>query len=507
MTFLVGLLILLFTPLFIYVLLLLKKIWINPIQINHMMRSQGIKGPAHKFLYGNTKEIISMRRESMGHTMDYISHDIFPRILPHVHSWSSLYGANFLNWYGTQAQFVVTEAELVKEILSDKNGNFPKIDLEGFAKKLLGDGLSSSKGEKWANMRKLANNVFHATSLKNMIPAMVTSVEIMLEKWKDYESKEIEAFEEYRILTSDIISKTAFGSSYLEGKNIFDMLMKLTLIVSKNAHKIKFPGISRILPSNDDCESERLEQGIRDCIVRIIMKRGREKSSKSDFIGKLLETYNQENNKDKKLTVEDIVDECKTFYFAGHETTTSLLAWTTLLLSLHQEWQEKAREEVIKLFGQTSPNADGLSRLKIMNMIIEESLRLYPPVPAIKRKVDKQTKLGKLTLPPQMELYISPLALHHDPNIWGQDVHLFRPDRFEQGILEATNNNPVALLPFGFGPRTCVGLNFAIVEAKIAISMILQRYRLVLSPTYNHSPVQIFMIRPQFGVQVKLEKI
>lgn len=142
-----------------------------------------------------------------------------------------------------------------------------------------------------------------------------------------------------------------------------------------------------------------------------------------------------------------------------------------------------------------------------LTMIIEESLRLYCPVPAIKRKVEKEVKLGKLTLPPQTELYISQLALHHDPNIWGEDVHLFRPERFEQGIVKATNNNPVAFLPFGFGPRTCVGLNFAMTEAKIALSMILQRYRLILSPTYIHSPVQVFMVRPQHGVQVILQKI
>ncbi|KAK6116409.1 hypothetical protein DH2020_049871 [Rehmannia glutinosa] len=414
-----------------------------------MMRSQGIKGPPHKFLHGNTKQIINMRRETMGKAMDDISHDIYPRILPHVHSWASLYGANFLNWYGSQAQLVITEAELLKEILNNKDGNYPKIDLEGYAKKLLGDGLSSSKGQKWANMRKLANNVFHAESLKSMIPAMMTSLETMMEKWKDYESKEIEVFEEFRILTSEIISRTAFGSSYLEGENIFDMLMKLTLIVSRNAHNIKFPGISRFLPSNDDIESEKLEQGIRDCIVRIIQKRETEESNKSDFLGKLLEANNQDTDRNKKMSVEDIVDECKTFYFAGHETTTSLLAWTTLLLSVHQEWQEKARKEVNDIFGQTNPNADGIARLKIVNMIIEESLRLYPPVPAIKRKVAKQVKLGKLTLPPQIELYISPLALHHDPNIWGDDVHLFRPERFAQGIVNATNNNPVAFLPFG----------------------------------------------------------
>lgn len=141
-------------------------------------------------------------------------------------------------------------------------------------------------------------------------------------------------------------------------------------------------------------------------------------------------------------------------------------------------------------------------------MIIEESLRLYPPVPAIKRKVEKKVKLGNLILPPHLELYISPLALHHDPQIWGEDVHLFKPERFAGGVAKATKNTTAAaFLPFGFGPRTCVGLNFAIVEAKIALAMILQRYAFTLSPTYVHSPIQTFMVRPQHGVQVILHAL
>lgn len=447
----------------------------------------------------------------MGSPMDDLSHNIFPRILPHVHSWAKIYGMNFLNWYGPQAQVVVTEAELIREILNNRDNSYPKIDLEGYARKLLGNGLSSSKGEKWAKLRKLANHVFHAESLKSMIPVMITSMEIMLERWKGFEGKEIEVFEEFRVLSSEIISKTAFGSSYVEGKNIFEMLMKLTLIVSRNSHKIRFPGISHILRDVDDTESEKLEKGIRDCIIEIILKReqltgGDERSMKSDFLGKLLEA-NHDTDKNKWISINDMVDECKTFYFAGHETTTSLLGWTVLLLAIHKDWQEKARTEVAQLFGQTKPDSDSIARLKVMNMIIEESLRLYPPVPAIKRKVEKEIQLGNFILPAHMELYIPPLALHHDPYIWGEDVHLFKPERFARGMAKATKNTPTAFMPFGFGPRTCVGLNFAIIEAKIALSMILQRYSFTLSPTYVHSPIQLFMIRPQFGVQIILHSI
>ncbi|CAL5382268.1 unnamed protein product [Camellia sinensis] len=501
----------LFVCLFLALTRFLYKVWWTPIQIQHKMKSQGIKGPSYKFLHGNTKEIFNMRKESISKPMNNLSHNILPRILPHVSQWVNIYGKNFLNWYGHQAQLVVTEAELIKDILNNKDDTYPKIDVEGHAKKLLGDGLSSSKGEKWAKLRKLANHAFHAENLKSMFPAMVTSVEVMLERWKQYEGKEMEVFQEFRLLTSEVISKTAFGSNYQEGKNIFEMLMKLTLIVSRNVHKIRFPGISQIFRSADDKESETIEKGIRDCIVEIIKKReklkiGEIERCESDFLGKLLEA-NHDKDKDKWISIEDMVDECKTFYFAGHETTTALLSWTVLLLAIHTDWQDKARREVLDLFGQNNPNSDGIARLKIMNMIIEESLRLYPPVPFIKRKVDKEVQLGKLILPRQMELYISPLALHHDPLMWGEDVHLFKPERFAGGVAKATNNTSAAFLPFGFGPRTCVGLNFAVIEAKIALSMILQRYMLTLSSAYVHSPIQIFMVRPQHGLQIIIHEI
>ncbi|KAI3744170.1 hypothetical protein L1987_57246 [Smallanthus sonchifolius] len=397
--------------------------------------------------------------------MDRCSHEIFPRIMPHVHTWVNLFGPNYLNWYGHQAQLVVTEVELIKEIMNNKDGVYPKIKLEGHAKKLLGDGLSSTEGDKWTKLRKLANGVFHGESLKSMTAAMMSSTETMLKSWKEYDGKEIE---------------------------------------------IRLPGISDWIKSDDDMESEKLEQGIKYCILEIIRKRDEEitnlNTSMNDYLGELL-VASQDEDDLKRISIDDVVDECKTFYFAGHETTASLLGWTVYLLATHHEWQERAREEVLEVFGNANPNQYSITRLNTINMIVNESLRLYPPVPALKRKVETKVRLGKMTLPPNTELYICPIAVHHDPKIWGADVHLFKPERFEGGIAKAANNTPAAFLPFGFGPRTCVGLNFALVEAKIALVMILQRFKFKLSPNYVHSPVQVFMVRPQHGVQIILDAI
>ncbi|KAA8532860.1 hypothetical protein F0562_033023 [Nyssa sinensis] len=453
------------------------------------MKSQGIKGPSYRFIYGNIQEVMNMRMESMSRPMG-LSHQIFLRIQPHMYSWVKIYGKNFLGWYGSNAQLIITESELVKEILNNRDKAYPKADLGGYMTKLLGDGLVTSEGEKWAKLRKLANHAFRAESLKNMIPAMIASVEMMLEKWKQRE---------------------AFGSSYLEGKDIFDMLRKFSIVSARNGFKIRLPGLSKFLKSRDDIKSDKLEKGIRDSIIKIIKKR--EKAMKgeadnfgTDFLGLLLKA-NHDADKNNRITVEDMVDECKTFYVAGHESTSTLLTWTVLLLAIHTDWQEKARQEVFELFGKQHPNSENIGRLQTVRMIINETLRLYPPVVTFARKVKREVKLGKFTLPANINLNVPTLALHHDPQIWGEDVHLFKPERFSEGVAKATNNNPAVYLPFGFGPRSCAGTNFAINEAKIALSMILQRYTFTLSPAYSHSPVQVLTVRPQHGVQVILEAL
>ncbi|XP_050245914.1 cytochrome P450 CYP749A22-like isoform X2 [Quercus robur] len=467
----------------------LHKLWWTPIHMKIQLSSQGIKGPSYRFFHGSTKEIFNMIKEAMSRPMN-LSHDIFPTILPHVHSWVDKYGKNYLQWFGPKAQLVVTEPELIKEIMNNRDNAYPKPETAPYTKKLLGDGVATS----------------------NMIPSMICSVEVMLERWKHHEGKEIEVSEEFRLLTSEVISRTAFGSSYLEGKNIFQMLMKLALISSRNAFKLRFPGISKIYKTNDDIESEELVKGIHNAILEIIKKReekvmtGEGSSFGGDFLQLLVEAHH-DANASLKISIEDLVDECKTFYIAGQESTSALLVWTIFLLAIHTDWQENARKEVLNLFGQQNPNPDGITKLKTMGMIINESLRLYPPVTGLSRKVEREVRLGKLTLPANLLLYIPTLAPHHDPKIWGEDVHLFKPERFSEGIAKATNNNIAAFFPFGIGPRNCLGMNFATTEAKIALSMILQRYAFTLSPAYVHSPFQRLTIRPQHGVQVMLHSL
>ncbi|CAM8881663.1 unnamed protein product [Rhodiola kirilowii] len=487
-------------------LIFLKRTLWMPLSVQRQLRSQGVRGLPYSFLYGNTKEMMSMIQSSMITTSVDISHHIFPRIQPHIYAWSKLYGSNFFYWFGPQAQLVVTEPALIKEILSNKEGVYGQKPVEGFVKKLLGDGLLSAEGEKWYKLRKLANHSFHSENLKGMIPAMIFSTEIMLDGWKEKESQEIEVLHEFKKLTSDVISRTAFGSSYQNGQHIFDLLTKMTSIVQRNAFKIRLPGIEKFLKSEDDIESDLLDEGMKNLVAGMIKEREEANDYGTDFFGSLVKAFHHEDQ-DSRISLHDMVSQCKTFYLAGHETTSSLLTWTVLLLSIHPDWQERARDEVLDIFGTRNPTAEGIGKLKTLLMIINESLRLYAPVLVFQRQTKRAVKLQNITIPAEVDIIIPPLALHTSPEIWGADVHLFKPERFAEGVANATGNNPVAFFPFSWGPRTCVGMSFAATEVKVALSMILRRYKLKLSPSYVHCPASLLTSYPARGVQIMLQKL
>ncbi|TYH26940.1 hypothetical protein ES288_A02G029200v1 [Gossypium darwinii] len=483
-------------------------LWV-PLRIQHMMNSQGIKGPPYRFIHGNNKEATKMRKEALSKAVG-LTDDLFPRLQPHIYSWINTYGKNFVYWNGVQAEVVISEPELIKEIMTNSEKIFQKRKLTDVAAKLLGNGLVFIEGEKWAKHRKLANHAFHGESLKNMTPAMIVSVETMLERWKGQEGKEIEVYNEFRLLTSEVISRTAFGSNYLEGEKIFAMLNKLTILVSQNISKTKIPFINKLWKSAEMLESEKLEKGIQDCVMEMIKKRedkvvsGEADSFGNDFLGLLVNAYHDLDDKNR-VALKDLVGECKTIYFAGQETVNSLLAWIVLHLAIHGDWQEKARREVIDIFGNQNPHLEGIAKLKIMTMIINETLRLYGPSNGLPRTVAREVQLGKLVLPANIDILSLNIGLHRDPHLWGDDVNHFKPERFAEGIAKATNYTAAAFFPFGLGPRSCVGMTLATIETKIALSMILQRYTITISPTYVHSPIPILTIRPRHGIQIILE--
>ncbi|XP_059069053.1 cytochrome P450 CYP72A616-like isoform X3 [Cryptomeria japonica] len=331
--------------------------------------------------------------------------------------------------------------------------------------------------------------------LKGMIPTIVKSSADMLDEWSKLVlsgASEIDVQKEFRELTADIISRTAFGSNFTEGKEIFDMQAKQMILTAESFSTVYIPGF-RFLPTTKNRQRWNLEKNIRRCLKQVIDARkktaGMEKpgSYGADLLGFIMSKSKEQagvNAKSKaSLSTEEIIDECKTFYFGGHETTSVLLTWTIILLGIHQDWQERGRREV--------------------GMIINETLRLYPPADGVLRQACAPTKLGRISIPAGTQLELPILAIHHDPALWGNDANDFNPGRFSEGIAKAAKH-PMAFMPFGAGPTICVGQNFALSEAKMVLAMILQKFSFVTSPSYTHAPFLLFTLRPQYGAQVIL---
>ncbi|KAL9267010.1 Cytochrome P450 72A397-like protein [Drosera capensis] len=444
------------------------------------------------------------------------SDDDGPRVLPMEYQTIKRYGKNSFFWFGIYPRITIMEPELIREILN-KHEIYHKIKLNT---KLLVTGLVFCEGEKWSKHRRILSPAFHIEKLKYTLPSMQLSCESMVRKWEgmlsNEESVELDVWPFIDHMSGETISRAAFGRSYEEGVEVFG-LQKEQIMHAFDQYRSKLNQIPgwRYLPTKRLRRMKVIHMTIRALILNLIEQR---KSKAAEVSNKerdddLLELLLESNAKEaegstghgisKGLSVEEIIEEVKLFYLAGQDTTASSLVWAMIMLSQHQDWQQRARDEVFKLFGTATPHFDGLSRLKIVTMIINEVLRLYPVVASLVRSIDEPTKLKDITLLPGMTLNLPVIFVHRDPEIWGEDAHEFNPERFSGG----SSRIPGSFFPFGGGSRLCIGKPFAMLELKMALAMILQRFSFRLSPSYSHAPRVSVSLEPQSGAHLILRKL
>ncbi|KAL9994785.1 putative 11-oxo-beta-amyrin 30-oxidase [Helianthus debilis subsp. tardiflorus] len=499
---------------------IVNMIWVRPKKLEKFLKKQGFKGNKYRFLFGDMKELSMIFQQSKVNSK-HIDIDDGDEVLSHVVGFplQSLkkHGRSYITWMGWKPRVTIMDPELIKGVFTKIN-DFQKLKSNPYFM-LLASGLGTLEGDKWAKHRKLVNPAFHMEKLKNMVSAFHLSCDEMIGKWENFVSSngssELDVWPHLQALTSDVISRTAFGSSYEEGIHIFELIREQTVLVMEALQSLYIPG-SRFLPTKRNRRTQAIDKEVKWSIRRIIDKRLKAmkagEGNYHDLLGIMLESnikeVEQYQNKTHGMTINEVIEECKLFYFAGQETTSSLLVWTMILLSRHQEWQSRAREEVLNVLGDKDKDidVDGLNHLKVVNMIFYEVLRLYPPVNGLVRMVAKDITLGRFTLPSGLQIGLPIMLIHYDEQLWGSDAKKFNPERFSEGISKATKNQLI-YFPFGWGPRICIGQNFSLLEAKLALAMILQRFSFELSPSYVHSPSVVINLQPQYGAHLILHKL
>nr|XP_010943694.1 cytochrome P450 709B2 [Elaeis guineensis]XP_019701628.1 cytochrome P450 709B2 [Elaeis guineensis] len=487
----------------------------RPYAITKRFKKQGVGGPTGKFWSGSLEEIRSMRMAGRKLILDINSHDITPRVLPHYLKWISQYGETFLYWLGPHPRICITDPELAKQVLSNKFGFFTIVTPIPSVLALFGKGLPFTQGSEWARHRHVISPAFTMDKLKMMTNKMAECAQPMLERWQEHAiqtggQREIEVSSQFQELTADVIAHTAFGSSYAEGKVVFLAQKELQSLAAESILNVNIPGYE-YLPTRRNLHKRKLERRVRSTLMHIIQGRldSKDSSYGNDLLGLMMESCRLDPGQEQKgqiLSINEIIDECKTFFFAGQDTTSHLLTWTMFLLCTNQEWQERLREEVLRECGTEIPNADMLSKLKLVTMVLLEALRLYGPVVMMQRNAAKDMTLGNLVIPKNTRLTIPIVIIHRNKEVWGADAAEFNPLRFKNGISKAAKH-PNALLAFSIGPRACIGQNFAMLEAKTVTAMILQRFTLSLSPNYIHAPVEMLTLQPQYGLPILLSPL
>ncbi|KAF8696968.1 hypothetical protein HU200_036613 [Digitaria exilis] len=455
---------------------MLEWAWLAPRRMERALRAQGLKGTRYRFLWGDLKEERRQAVEALSRpvSMDR-PHDVLPRVSPLLHRAVEEHGKLSFTWFGTTPRVTIIDPELVREVTSNKDGYFVKTKLATRIVKLLIGGVAILDGEKWAKHRRIMNPAFHAEKLKGMLPAFFSACSDLICRWDNLianstETIELDIWSEFQNLSGDVLSRAVFGVSYQEGRKIFVLQAEQLVRVIQSFGTNHIPGFS-LLPTKNNRRMKAINRETKKILRGIIEKR-----------------YEAMENGERT------------------ETTAVLLTWTMVALSMHPEWLDRARDEVLQVFGQNKPDLSGINRLKVVTMVLYEVLRLYPPALFLNRRTHKQTELAGVMYPPDVMFVIPIMFIHRDPVFWGPDAGEFNPGRFAEGVSKACSD-PGAFIPFSWGPRVCIGQNFALLEAKLGISMILQRFAFELSPAYVHAPYSILTLHPQHSVLVRVRRL
>jgi cytochrome P450 len=400
--------------------------------------------------------------------------------------------------------FLVNDPIAVKHVLMDNASNYSKDPIQRrILASGLEDGLLSVEGQRWETQRRTLAPIFARRTVMSFTEAMVRAANEVSEQWRKTGAGTRDVAAEMTLLTLNVLALTIFSDGIGSDLDDFRRAMTAYFGVIGRIGVLDLLGAPKFLPRPGRLRLHRTMAYFEAVIDRIIQTRRErlETLSDDDGPGDLLTLLlrSLDPSTKQQLSLNEVRSNILTFLSAGHETTANTLTWSIFLLSQSPEWRARVLEEATR---ELQGPRDGLAdRLVVTKAVIEESLRLYPPIAALSRMANGPDRLGGMDVKAGSLIVIAPYVLHRHRRLWrGPD--LFNPERF---MPAARGSIPrFAYLPFGAGPRTCIGSSFALQEAVIAIAILTRDFELQLSPNAAVWPLQRVTLRPAKGLPMEI---
>ena len=395
--------------------------------------------------------------------------------------------------------FVLSKPEYAKHVLVTHNKKYRKSFAYEFLRHPLGNGLLTSEGDFWLKQRRIAQPAFHRERLSALASTIAETTEEMLREWEEYayQHEAFNATHDLMRLTSRVVARALFGSDVVEVAS--DIVAHINIINQHITEKVSNPfRLPHGWPTRKNREYRRALQALDTIVYRIIADRRRTGKTYHDLLAMLMDTEDVDTG--ERMSDIQVRDEVVTLFIAGTETSAVALSWALYLLARHPEEAARVHQEVAQMMPGT-PAAEEVASLERTQQVIHETMRLYPPAWIIGREAQEDDELDGYFIAQGSQLYICPYIIHRHPALWEQP-NCFWPDRFAP--TQAKERHKFAFLPFGGGPRYCIGNHFAMMEMQMVLGLIVKRFGIKLAEDIEVLPEPLISLRPRGGVRLCL---
>lgn len=396
---------------------------------------------------------------------------------------------------GPYRVYLLLNPEDVRYLLQKNPNNYLKDGYE-HNEPLTGRGLLTSEGDFWRRQRRLAQPAFHKERLRGMARTMTDATAEMLDRWQEHlgDERPLELDTEMSRLTLGIVSRTLMGADVSGEASQVGRALEHTLRYAFQRTGRYF-NLPFDFPAPKNLRYMKAIRTLDALVYSLIDARRGGGEDRGDLLSMLVHARDDETG--EGMGRKQLRDEVMTFLAAGYETTARALGWVFYLLDRNPEEGRKLREELARVLDGRVPNYEDLPRLVYTKMFVQEAMRVYPPVWGLARRAKGEDEIRGYRILRGSRLIISPYVTHHHPAFW-EHPERFDPERFTP---ERSEGRPrYAYFPFGGGPRQCIGVNFAIMEATLITAMVSQRFDLSLVPGHPVEPQADLTLKPRYGL-------